>query len=123
MPKEFSRSRRVAELVQRELADLIAREIKDPRVGMVTITGVQLSRDLSQARVFVTALNEQADPAQAVAALNHAAGFLRHGLGTRMDLRGTPRLRFEYDSSVQRGLELSELIDRAVRSDHEPDRD
>ncbi len=119
MPKEFSRSRRVGEQLQRELSALIRREIQDPRAGWVTVTGVRMSPDLANARVFVSVLDEGRDHAAAVAALNHAAGFLRRLLGRSLGLRVVPRLRFEYDDSIARGAHLSKLIDAAVGRDRE----
>jgi len=117
MPKEFSRTRRVGEQIQRELSALIRRELQDPRAGWVTITGVRMSRDLVHARVFVSVLDEDRDPMQAVAALNHAAGFLQRLLGRTLGLRVVPRLRFEHDVSIERGVRLSFLIDQAVNED------
>ena len=118
MPREYSRARRIAELIQRELAILIAKEVKDPRLGMPTVTAVDLSKDLSNAKVFVTALGSDEAVADSIAALNRAAGFLRHCLGDRLDMRSTPRLKFHLDTSVKRGAELSQLIDQAVESDN-----
>jgi ribosome-binding factor A len=117
MPKEFSRTRRVGEQIQRELSMLIRRELQDPRAGWVTITGVRMSRDLAHARVFVSVLDEDRDPMRAVVALNHAAGFLRRLLGHALGLRIVPRLRFEHDVSIERGARLSSLIDQAVNED------
>ncbi len=117
MPKEFSRTRRVGEQIQRELSALIRRDLQDPRAGWVTITGVRMSRDLAHARVFVSVLDEDRDPMRAVAALNHAAGFLRRLLGRALSLRAVPRLRFEHDVSIERGARLSSLIDQAVNED------
>ena len=114
MAKEFSRTRRVGEQMQRELSELIQRELKDPRVGMITVTGVEVSRDMSHAKVFVTVLGGQQSVEQSLAALGHAAGFLRHELGQRMKLRIIPELHFFYDASVERGAHLSALIDKAV---------
>jgi len=113
--KEFSRTRRVGEQMQRELSELIQRELKDPRVGMITVTGVEVSRDMSHAKVFVTVLGgEQHSVEESLATLGHAAGFLRHELGQRMKLRIIPELHFFYDASVERGAHLSALIDKAV---------
>ncbi|MBE0510420.1 MAG: 30S ribosome-binding factor RbfA [Chromatiales bacterium] len=117
MAKEFSRSRRVGEQIQRELADLVQRELKDPRLGMVTISGVEVSRDLTVAKVFFTVLNPTQDIASTGKGLNNAVGFLRRELAHRMKLRVVPELRFQYDSSVEQGAHLSALIDRAVSSD------
>lgn len=116
MPKEFSRSKRVAAQIQRELAQLIQLEIKDPRVGMVTLSGVELSNDLSYAKVYFTVLGNNHTPQDAVEALNHASGFLRHELGRRIALRTLPHLTFIYDESVERGASLSALIDASLAS-------
>ena len=125
MPKEFERTRRVAEQIQRELAVLIQQELKDPRLGMLTISAVQVSKDMSMAKVFITVFNEEQDRAKTLEALQHASGFLQHELGRQMSLRIIPKLRFVYDESVVRGAELSALIDKAVKEDrakhHEED--
>jgi len=115
--KEFSRGRRVGEQIQRELAELVQRELNDPRLGMVTISAVEVSRDLAVARVYFTVLNPEHDLQQTLAGLNHANGFLRRELGKRMKLRVVPELRFEYDRSIENGSRLSALIDKAVSSD------
>jgi ribosome-binding factor A len=118
MPREFSRTRRVAELLQRELADLIQYEIKDPRVsGMVTIADVKVSRDLAYATIYVTVLDEAPKKMETVSVLNKAAGFLRSALAQRVSLRTMPRLRFVYDTSVETGARLSQLIDQAIAGD------
>ncbi len=123
MSKEFSRTRRVGEQMQRELAQLIQREVKDPRLGMVTVSGVDVSRDYSVAKVYITVLGDNADPAQTLAILNKVSGFLRHELGQRMVLRTVPALTFHYDESVERGSELSRLIDEAVSKDRDSNKD
>ncbi|HEB56514.1 MAG TPA: 30S ribosome-binding factor RbfA [Gammaproteobacteria bacterium] len=123
MPKDFSRTRRVGEQIQRELAVFIQQEIKDPRLGMVTVSAVEVSRDLSVARVFVTVFNEEHDMAQTLDVLNRAAGFLRHCLGKNMSLRSVPTLKFIYDASVSNGNRLSSLIDQAVNSDRDKHQD
>lgn len=119
MPREFSRSQRVADFVQKELAQLIQHNIRDPRIGMVDVTGVDVTRDLSYAKVFVTFPGKQAEAEikPAVQALNHAAGFLRSRLAHRSAMRTTPRLRFEFDVSIQRGSELTRLIDSVIERD------
>ncbi len=114
MPRDFSRTLRVAEQIQRELAELIRTEVKDPRVGMVTLTDVEVAADYGHANIFFTMLGTEAQIKVAVAALNHAAGFLRHALGQRVKLRSVPQLHFFYDESVERGMRLSQLIDQAV---------
>ncbi len=120
------RLQRVADQVQRELATLIQREVKDPRLGMVSVTSVEISRDLAYADVYVTALVGQQDDlekesaekrAATIEVLNNAAGFLRSLLAREMSLRTTPRLRFHYDESISRGRYLSSLIDDAIDSD------
>lgn len=116
MPKEFSRSRRVGEQLQRELAKLLQFEVKDPRVAGVTVQAVQPSRDLAVAKVFYTVMGEK-DLAEVQQGLEKSAGFLRHELGQRLILRHVPSLVFKYDDSVVRGATLSQLIDEAVSSD------
>lgn len=116
MPKDYSRTERVADWLRRELAELIQRELRDPRVGMVMVNDVEVSRDLAHARVYVTIVGREseADAAEPIEALNHAAGFLRSRVARASNMRTTPRLLFVYDSSVLRGERLSALIDRAV---------
>lgn len=115
--RTFSRALRVAEQVQRELADLIRFEVKDPRVGMVTITEVEVSPDYSHAKVYFTLLGTGAQVEAAGHGLASAAPFLRHALGRLIRLRVTPELHFVYDESIERGDRLSQLIDAAVASD------
>jgi ribosome-binding factor A len=119
MAKEYSRTQRVADYLQRELAELIQREVRDPRVGMVSITGVEVSRDLGHAKVYYTALgcddSEQAQESTSV--LNHAAGFLRSAISRGSSMRSVPQLHFYFDTSVGRGRHLEELIDRAAEAD------
>ena len=115
MPKDYARTDRVAEQIQRELAELVRLEIKDPRVRMVTLTGVEVVRDYSHAKVFYTTLDGSNKAVQQ--GLEHASGFLRSQLAHVMKLRITPQLHFVYDASVERGAHLSQLIDQAVASD------
>ncbi len=120
MAKEFSRTQRIGDQMQRELSQLIQREIKDPRLGMITITGVEVSRDLSHAKVYITVMGRDDDPEQVglnLEVLQDAAGFLRLQLGKAMKLRSVPQLHFHYDASIRRGAELSALIERAVAED------
>ena len=114
MPKDYPRSRRIAEQIQRELSEIIQLELKDPRVGMITITDVEVTSDHEHAKVFFTRLGEASDNQAVTRALEHAAGFLRSELAHRMRLRIVPQLHFEYDESVERGVRLSKLIDEAV---------
>jgi ribosome-binding factor A len=120
MAKEYSRTQRIGDQMQRELAQLIQREIKDPRLGLVTLTGIDVSRDLAHAKVFFTVMGQD-DNAEKIA-LNHeilqdAAGYLRMLLGRAIKLRTIPQLHFHYDESVRRGAQLSALIERAVAED------
>lgn len=117
MPKEFSRSSRVAEQVQRELAELIRLELKDPRVGLVTLTGVELTPDYAHAKVFYTTLADPSARQEIDAGLRRASGFLRRELGRRIRIHTLPELHFVFDESVERGDRLSRLIDEAVASD------
>lgn len=117
MPKEFSRSSRVAEQIQRELAELIQLELKDPRVGLITITGVDLTADYAHAKVYFTTLADDASRKGVEDGLRRASGFLRRELGRRIRIHTLPELHFVYDVSVARGDRLSRLIDEAVQSD------
>jgi len=117
MPRDYPRSRRIAEQIQRELSDIIRLELKDPRVGMITIIDVEVSHDQSHAKVFFTSLGDQQAVTDAARGLQHAAGFLRSELAHRMKLRVVPQLQFKYDESVERGMRLSKLIDDAVAQD------
>ncbi|MDP1703868.1 MAG: 30S ribosome-binding factor RbfA, partial [Sulfurimicrobium sp.] len=112
--KDHSRPRRVAEQIQRELAELIQLEVKDPRVGMVTLTDVEVTPDYSHAKVYFTLLNQGHSLDETLEGLNRAAGYLRSQLAHRMRLRIMPQLHFVFDSSVERGVQLSNLIEEAV---------
>jgi ribosome-binding factor A len=110
-----SRQARIADQIQRELAELIRTEIRDPRVGgLITLTGVELSRDQSHAKVFFTVLGAQSAAQEAGEGLQRAAGFLRSNLAHRLTTRKVPELHFEFDESVERGVRLSRLIDEAL---------
>ncbi|MDH3887899.1 MAG: 30S ribosome-binding factor RbfA [Gammaproteobacteria bacterium] len=117
MPKEFPRTRRVGEQIQRELADLIRNEIKDPRVGMVSVTAVIVSRDLSHAKVYVSVLGNAEQTDASVRVLGNAAGFLRHKLGKILHIRIIPELRFYLDRSLEEGARMGALINEAIASD------
>lgn len=117
MPRDFSRTLRVADQIQRELADLVQNEIKDPRVRQITITAVEVTRDYSNAKVFYTTLCNKEENVLVEKGLEHAKGFLRTHLAHRMKLRITPQLHFVFDASVERGVRLSKLIDEAIAQD------
>jgi ribosome-binding factor A len=109
------RRARIADQIQRELAEVIRTELRDPRVGtMVTLTGVEMSRDGSHAKVFFTVLGAQSAARDAVEGLQSAAGFLRSEIAHRLSTRSVPELHFHFDESVERGVRLSRLIDEAV---------
>jgi ribosome-binding factor A len=121
MAKEFGRSQRVAQELQKEIALIIQREIKDPRLGlMVTVSGVELSRDLAYAKVFVTFLNDDDENSvkEGVKALQDASGFIRSLLGKAMRLRIVPELTFFYDNSLVEGMRMSNLVTDVVRQDN-----
>lgn len=111
--QQHGRATRVADQIHRNLAVLIQRELKDPRLGLITINEVKVSRDLAWADVYFTALGEE-DPTEV---LQHAAGYLRGELARGLGTRVTPRLRFHYDHSLEDGLRMARVIDNAVRSD------
>ena len=117
MPKEFQRSTRVAEQLQRELAGTIGKVIDSPRAGLVTVTAVEVSKDLSHARVYVSSLGGSMPHEELVAALQHASGFLRHELGKAVKLRIMPELRFHYDQTEERAARLEALIAKANSPD------
>ncbi|MDR5172907.1 30S ribosome-binding factor RbfA [Methylobacillus flagellatus] len=112
MAKEFSRSDRVAEQIQRELADLLQFEVKDPRVSsMVTVTEVEISGDMAHAKIYYTA--PQGTP-ELQKGLEKTAGFLRSQLAKRLLLRTVPQLHFSYDASIDRGMHIAKLIDEVL---------
>ncbi|AOV17307.1 ribosome-binding factor A [Acidihalobacter aeolianus] len=117
MPREFSRTLRVGEQIRRELADLLRTEIKDPGMGMVTVGDVEVSKDLSHARVYFTVLGDAQVAAASGKALSRASGFLRRELGRRMRLRVVPALHFVFDDSELKGARVDALIEEAMRSD------
>ena len=121
MAKEYARTQRVADFLQRELAALIQHEVRDPRVGMVSITGVDVSRDIGHAKVYYTSMsaNSTDESKECNEALNKAAGFLRSQLSRESSLRMVPQLRFYFDSSVGRGRDMEDLIRKAADSDRE----
>ena len=123
MRKETGRTRRIAELLQRELAILMRNEMNDPRIAQVTLTSVDVARDLSHAKVYVTQLSGVAQAPATLKVLNGAAGFLRHALSGRVEMRVIPQLRFVYDESVEKGAAISSLIDRARATDRENEPD
>ena len=112
-----ARNRKIADAIQRELSELIRLEMRDPRVTMVTLTDVEVARDNAHAKVFFTSLGNEAQVESCRHGLQSAAGFLRSQLAHRLTIRTVPQLHFEVDTSVERGVRLSKLIDDAVADD------
>ncbi len=116
MPREFSRSERMAELLRHELAEIVRDEIKDPRLGFVSFTEIRMSRDLSHAVVYSSVLNSESQD-EAIEILNRAVGFIRKEIARRIRARIVPTLKFVVDESVIRGEAMDELISEAIESD------
>ena len=114
MKKGQGRPQRLGDLIQREVAELIRLEVRDPRVGMITITSVDVSPDITHAKIFFTLLEKEKLP-ETLEGLSRSAGFLRAQLAKRIKMYTTPELRFVYDESVERGDHLSRLIDAALK--------
>lgn len=115
-PRDFKRSERVAGQIRRDLAKLIQQEIKDPEVGFVSLSDVEVTRDLSHAKVFITVF-EPEKAQQSLKALRRASSFLRSRLAQELRLRHMPELHFEHDDSVEKGSHIDELISKALNSD------
>jgi ribosome-binding factor A len=118
--REFSRTDRVSQQIQKEIAVILQREIKDPRLGFVTVSAVEVSRDLSYAKIFVTVLNtsDEDKTKQSVQILNDATGYIRSILGKRIRARIMPELRFVVDTSLLEGMRISNLVDSVIREDN-----
>lgn len=125
MSREFKRSDRVAQELQKEIAVILQREVKDPRVGMVTVSDVEVSRDLAYAKVFVTFLfdNDPEAIAQGMQGLEKASPYIRTLLGKAMRLRIVPELRFIYDESLVEGMRMSNLVSNVIKNDQEKHRE
>ncbi|MBV7300637.1 30S ribosome-binding factor RbfA [Enterovibrio paralichthyis] len=120
MAKEFSRTQRVSNQLQKEIALILQREIKDPRIGMVTVSGVEVSRDMAYAKVYVTFLTMgEQTPEGGLEALHEATGYIRSLLGKAIRLRVTPEITFFFDQSLTEGMRISNLVSQAVKSDEE----
>lgn len=118
MAQEFSRTERVRHQLQREIAMILQREIKDPRVSMVTVSDVEVSRDLAYAKVFVTFFQDDPEQVkQALKVLNEASGFIRSLLGKRIKARIVPQLKFEHDASLNEGIRMGKLVAEARERD------
>ncbi|MGF1681071.1 30S ribosome-binding factor RbfA [Photobacterium makurazakiensis] len=120
MSKEFSRTQRVAQQLQKELAVILQRELKDPRIGMTTISSVDVSRDMGYAKVYVTFLTiGEQTPEGSLEVLREMAPYIRSLLGKQIRLRVTPELTFIYDQSLTEGMRISNLVSKAVRDDED----
>ncbi len=122
MAREYARTDRVGQQIQKEIAVILMREIKDPRLSMTTVSAVEVTRDLAYAKVFVTFFNDEAEEIKAsLEVLAEAEGYIRSLLGKRLRARIMPHLRFVYDSSMAEGVRMSALVDQAVASDKNAD--
>ncbi|MGL1955693.1 MAG: 30S ribosome-binding factor RbfA [Colwellia sp.] len=118
MAREYARTDRVGQQIQKEIAIILMREIKDPRLSMTTVSAVEVTRDLAYAKIFVTFFNDNSDEIKAsLEVLADAEGYIRSLLGKRLRARIMPHLRFVYDSSMSEGVRMSALVDQAVASD------
>jgi len=122
VPRDFKRSERVAGSLRRELAQIIQAELKDPGIGFISLSDVEVSRDLAHAKVWVTVF-ETEKARGTIDALNQAAGFLRRRLGQEMRIRSVPELHFHHDASVETGRRMDQLIETALSSDRHADED
>ena len=118
MAREYARTDRVGQQIQKEIAIILMREIKDPRLSMTTVSAVEVTRDLAYAKIFVTFFNDNAEEIkESLEVLAEAEGYIRSLLGKRLRARIMPHLRFVYDSSMSEGVRMSALVDQAVASD------
>jgi len=117
MARDYARSRRIGEEIQRSLSEIVRRDLKDPRLQYLTITAVEVSRDLSHANVYVSPLDPEGDPVPMLEALQSASGFIRRQLGRSLTTRQTPQLHFARDESIAIGSHLTSLIDSVVEDD------
>lgn len=113
-----TRQRKVQELLVQEISEIVRRELQDPRVGFVTITDAEVTTDLRYAKVFFSVLGDETQRAESTKALNRAAGFIRSAFASRAQMRFVPEIRFEFDTSVERGARVSQLLAQ-VRQDEE----
>jgi ribosome-binding factor A len=122
MAREYARTDRVGQQIQKEIATILMREIKDPRLSMTTVSSVEVTRDLAYAKIFVTFFNDNPeDIKSSIEVLTEAEGYIRSLLAKRLRARIMPHLRFVYDNSMSEGVRMSALVDQAVASDKHPD--
>ncbi len=118
MARDYARTDRVGQQIQKEIAVILMREIKDPRLSMTTVSAVEVTRDLAYAKIFVTFFDDDASKIEtSIEVLNEAGGYIRSLLAKRLRARIMPHLRFVYDSSMSEGVRMSALVDQAVASD------
>ncbi|MFU2143985.1 30S ribosome-binding factor RbfA [Gallibacterium anatis] len=119
MAREFSRAQRVAQEIKKEIAVILQREVKDPRIGMVTVSDVEVSKDLAYAKIFVTFLfdGDEQQIEQGMEGLHNASPYIRSLLGKAMRLRIVPELRFVYDNSLVEGMRMSNLVTKVINQD------
>lgn len=122
MPRDFKRTDRIADVMQRELSQIIQKEMKDPRISMVTISEIKVSKDLSFAKVFVSVMFEE-KAEETLKALNNAAKFLRTELARKIQIRTMPQLIFIYDDTTIKANQISKLIDEAIKQDNAAKKD
>lgn len=122
MAREFGRTDRVAQAIHKELAQIIQQQMKDPRVGIITVAGVKVSKDFAHAKVYVSVMSEE-HAKETINTLNKAAGFLRATLAKRIKIRVMPSLSFVYDDTTIKANRLSKLIDDACGQDKQPPED
>ncbi|MEA4901501.1 30S ribosome-binding factor RbfA [Desulfitobacterium sp.] len=116
------RASRLGEALKEEISQMIREELKDPRIGFVTVTSVEVAEDLGHAKVFVSVLGDSQQSKESLEALNRAAGFIRNEIGRRIRLRYTPEITFKYDSSIEHGAHIAELL-REVHTEKTEDED
>ena len=118
----MDRLQRINEEVKKALSEIVANEIKDPRLPMLTsITDVRVSKDLAHAEVYFSVFGEEEQREKALAALKSASGFIRRALAKKVDLRATPELKFKEDRSIEKGIKMSAFIDEVIKQDKEND--
>lgn len=115
-PKEYSRTDRIGDLIQRELAHLIQQELRDERIGMVTVSEVEVTKDLSHAKVYVT-IYDLEKIVESIETLNRASGYLRSLLAKRLTLRTVPKLVFQYDDTLDKSDRINQLLKKVLKSD------
>jgi len=116
MKRQNRRSERVGEMIRSQISTLIIRGLRDPRIGLTTVTGVKMSPDLKQARVFVSVLGNEEDRQRSLQGLNSAAAHIRHQIGLELRLKNTPELTFVYDSSIEYGARIEELLQQVKQT-------